>query len=178
MNTQDKAKKMAGFVKEIGNSSSQKPKNPMQQGECTPRQNVFDPTLDNQLAIKCDILSAITACENNIGNRINAVIELLNDNSRNIEKTNYELLKFIQNLNVYLEDSRINPDFAGFVQEEIKGVLSIYGYRLVDFEHPYENCYEVEIEDIHEVGLQIVRRAIVDKENNLIVQGKIWKKQE
>ena len=180
MSMDGKDKKLEGLVREIRQAPSHTiPNAPVNPGGQLPRPNVLDIIIENQSTIKTEIISELSSAKNALEEKMNVVINLLSTNNHGIEHTHFVLLKFIQDLNVWLDDSRIDADFAKFVQEEIKGVLSIYGYKFVDYEPPYENCYEVQIEPkLEEEEIQVIRRAIYDeRNNNLIIQGAIWKKQ-
>ena len=84
-----------------------------------------------------------------------------------------DILILLQNLNICVEDL---PDSdSGYIdatQKEISRVLSLYGYTFEEFNGKNINLYEYEIYTID--SPQVVCRAIVDLNGNLIVKGKVY----
>lgn len=90
-----------------------------------------------------------------------------------LENKYMDILILLQNLNICVEDlSNDNADFVNVTKREISGVLSLYGYLFKEYSQDDERFYDCEIYDIE--SPQIVRRAIVNKNGELIVKGKIY----
>lgn len=114
---------------------------------------------------------------NKIDTICNSIFELKNHNR--LDRSFLDILLFIQHLDRYLFDKTINPEFAEKVRQDIKGVLSSYGYRIVDFDETAKELskkhYDIEyIDSGFMIDSELVYRAIVDTNDNTIVRGKVY----
>lgn len=109
----------------------------------------------------------------------NNEIELLNrqirsiQNEYSLENKYKDILILLQNLDICIEDiSKDNADFIKVTKKEISGVLSLYGYVFKEYREEDARYYDCEFYEID--SPQLVRRAIVNKNGELIVTGKIY----
>lgn len=91
-----------------------------------------------------------------------------------LEQTHIEILMLLLNINACLEnDSNINRDLLVYIQTEIDRVLIKYGYKIVNYSEVTKEYYEVEYQPITGDS-KLVRRALVNNNNELIISGKIY----
>lgn len=117
-----------------------------------------------------------------LDNKLGQVICTLDDckKSQRLDKSFLGILQFIQHLDRYLYDATINPGFVDKVRQDIRNVLSLYGYRIVDFDRTKDESsnnrhYDIEyIDSDYMTDFELVFRAIVDTEDNTIVKGKVY----
>ena len=135
-----------------------------------------------------DLYNKIEKNEQEIGNlhsKLDAILDRLGEGKKLVEmnRANYRLensyvdiLIFFLNINTCIEnDSSINKDFAHYIQTEIQRVLAKYGYKIVDFSEETRDHYDIEYQPILE-DFELVRRAIINNEDELIIKGKIYLK--
>ena len=82
------------------------------------------------------------------------------------------MLEFLQKLNKYIDDEKIDRDFAANIREYISSVLNTYGYRIVEYSPETTYSYEEEICSVS--SPELVRRAIIDSKGNVVLKGKIY----
>lgn len=135
-----------------------------------------------------DLYNKIEKNEQEIGNlhsKLDAILDRLgeetklvqmNRDSYRLENSYVDILIFFLNINTCIEnDSSINKDFAHYIQTEIQRVLAKYGYKIVDFSEVAKDYYDIEYQPISE-DFELVRRAIINNEDELIIKGKIYLK--
>lgn len=136
---------------------------------------------NNQEQIKDELSklsNRISMVENEL--KMNTSNEMLSGliNAMSLDKSYMNILLFIQKLDSYLFDSSINPEFAKQVHYDINRVLALYGYKIVDFvrfDEDSEIHYDIELVDSDVVpDIEIVSRAIIDKNEDTIVKGKVY----
>ena len=102
-----------------------------------------------------------------------------------LENKYSEVLRFLQKLNKYIDNEKIDRDFAVNIREYISNVLDTYGYKIVDYSPENSYAYVEEIdsvessyankEEIESVeSIELVHRAIIDNKRNVILKGKIY----
>ena len=89
-----------------------------------------------------------------------------------LENKYVEVLRFLQKLNKYIDDEKIDRDFAENIREYISSVLNTYGYRIVDYAPEIAYAYEEEYCSVE--FPELVRRAIIDNKGNVVLKGKIY----
>ncbi len=101
------------------------------------------------------------------------------------ENTHKAMLVFLQKLNKYIDNEKIDRDFAANIREYISNVLDTYGYKIVDYSPESSYAYEEEIDSVksscaneEEIGsvesYELVHRAIIDNKGNVVLKGKIY----
>ena len=101
------------------------------------------------------------------------------------ENTHRAMLVFLQKLNKYVDNEKINRDFAVNIREYISNVLDTYGYKIVDYSPESTYAYEEEIDLVknsyaseEEIGsvesIELVHRAIIDSKGNVVLKGKVY----
>ena len=102
-----------------------------------------------------------------------------------LENKYSDVLRFLQKLNRYIDNEKIDRDFAVNIREYISNVLDTYGYKIVDYSPENSYAYVEEIdsvessyvnkEEIESVeSIELVHRAIIDNKGNVILKGKIY----
>ena len=89
-----------------------------------------------------------------------------------LENKYSDVLRFLQKLNKYIDDEKIDRDFAVNIREYISSVLNTYGYRIVDYSPEIAYAYEEENSSVEYP--ELVRRAIIDSKGNVVLKGKIY----
>ena len=89
-----------------------------------------------------------------------------------LENKYSDVLRFLQKLNKYIDDEKIDRDFAVNIREYISSVLNTYGYRIVDYSAEIAYAYEEENSSVEYP--ELVRRAIIDSKGNVVLKGKIY----
>ena len=89
-----------------------------------------------------------------------------------LENKYSDLMRFLQKLNKYIDDEKIDKDFAANIREYISSVLNTYGYRIVEYSPETTYSYEEEICSVS--SPELVRRAIIDSKGNVVLKGKIY----
>ena len=75
-------------------------------------------------------------------------------------------------MNKYLDDPKINKQTNELSKKIIKTVEDL-GYKFKDFDPKnYDGLYEAEPSTVDKV--ELVRRAIIDKNGNTIAKGKVY----
>ena len=88
------------------------------------------------------------------------------------ENTHRAMLEFLQKLNKYIDDEKIDRDFAANIRDYISSILYTYGYRIVDYSPEITYAYEEEICSVS--SPELVRRAIIDSKGDVVLKGKIY----
>jgi len=92
--------------------------------------------------------------------------------NRPFEKKYKDIIHFLQKMNKYVDDLKINKQTNELSKKIIKTVEDL-GYKFKDFNPKnYDGLYEVELGKVDKV--ELVRRAIVDKNGNTIAEGKVY----
>lgn len=179
--------KFEGAAEEVMQSQTRKKTETISapQREQTQRpQSTIEILINHQKQTKEELSEQVSNVESGIKDKLNTIIELLSDSNEetSLDKSFMNILLFFQKLDYYLFDSSINFDFAAKVRHDINRVLALYGYKIVDFvdneDEIYNRHYDIEIVDSEFVqDIEIESRAIVDKNENTIVKGKVYKKQ-
>lgn len=155
-----------------GASSRAKSGSSSSRGQASMPEPFCNQILEHQREIRYK-LEELSNSDKQVIERLDKIKDLIINSS--ISRTNIDLLVFIQELNLCLEDERIDQDFALNTQESIRRVLRKYGYKLVDYIDPYRAFYDTEVVDgFEENETQLVARAIIDDNNNLVVPGMIY----
>lgn len=82
------------------------------------------------------------------------------------------IIVFLQKMNIYIDDPKINKQANELSKKIIKTVEDL-GYKVKDFDPKnYKNFYDAEPSSVDEV--ELVRRAIIDKNGNTILKGKVY----
>ena len=89
-----------------------------------------------------------------------------------LENKYSDVLLFLQKLNKYIDDEKIDRDFAVNIREYIASVLNTYDYRIVDYSPEIAYAYEEENSSVE--FPELVRRAIIDNKGNVVLKGKIY----
>ena len=135
-----------------------------------------------------DVYNRMENCEKEIeslNGKLDKIIPILgeqiarkdnNIESQRLDKSYAEVLVLLLNINTCIEnDVSIDKSLVTYIQTEINRVLAKYGYRIVDFSDDTRNYYEVEYHNISE-EFELVRRAIINNKDELIIEGKIYLK--
>ena len=89
-----------------------------------------------------------------------------------LENKYSDVLLFLQKLNKYIDDEKIDRDFAVNIREYIASVLNTYDYRIVDYSPEIAYAYEEENSSVE--FPELVRRAIIDNKGNVVLKGKVY----
>jgi chromosome segregation ATPase len=92
---------------------------------------------------------------------------------RGLEMKYVEILKLLQLLNISTErlpDSI--QDIKTTLQFELNRVFDTYGYKMVEYSSETTSFYDVDYQPIDNPQLNV--RAIINKDNNIAVKGKIY----
>ena len=90
-----------------------------------------------------------------------------------LEKKYYHVLKFLQDMNRYIEDLPENAgDFKEIVGNCLNTLLSVYRYRYVDYSPEFASYYDCEYYPALD-SPYLVCRCIADSKGNLVLKGKI-----
>ena len=89
-----------------------------------------------------------------------------------LENKYSDVLRFLQKLNKYIDDDKIDREFAVNIREYISSVLNTYGYRIVDYSPEIAYAYEEENSSVEYP--ELVRRAIIDSKGNVVLKGKVY----
>ena len=89
-----------------------------------------------------------------------------------LENKYSDVMRFLQKLNKYIDDEKIDREFAANIREYISSVLNTYGYRILDYSPEISYAYEEEICSVP--SPELVRRAIIDNKGNVVLKGKIY----
>ena len=116
------------------------------------------------------IINQITSSSDTLLNRIEEMSSYFQ--SMRPENTYRAMLEFLQKLNKYIDDEKIDRDFAENIREYISSVLNTYGYRIVDYAPEIAYAYEEEYCSVE--FPELVRRAIIDNKGNVVLKGKIY----
>ena len=99
------------------------------------------------------------------------LIELTTQN-KNLQIELKDIIRFLQKMNKYVDDPKINKQTNELSKKIIKTVEDL-GYRFEKFDpKKYKGLYEAETGMVDKV--ELVRRAIVDKEGKTIAKGKVY----
>lgn len=147
-----------------------------QSDEC---HNISESKLDG---IIMDLSEKVLKMHLDLDNKLDQVIYTLDDckKSHRLDKSFLGILQFIQHLDRYLFDATLNPDFVDKVRQDVRNVLSLYGYKIVDFDKALEESsnnrhYDIEFIDSDFMpDFELVFRAIVDMEDNTTIKGKVY----
>lgn len=146
-------------------------------------QGTLEILINHQKQTKQELSEQVSNVENGLKDKLNIIIDMLSDSNveTSLDKSYMNILLFFQKLDYYLFDSSINLEFAAKVRHDINRVLALYGYKIVDFNENSDEVsnrhYDIEIIDSELVqDIEIESRAIVDKNENTIVKGKVYKK--
>lgn len=83
------------------------------------------------------------------------------------------ILIFIQDLDRYIDDlSESEKDFKEVVKKRLSSLLSLYGYKFLDFRPEYSDLYDCEYYPIK--SEELVGRTIVDNNDVVVLKGKIY----
>ena len=131
--------------------------------------------LIEELSLKVNGLETIIKNEINVSHdillkRIEQIDTFLQ--SMRPENTHRAMLEFLQKLNKYIDDEKIDREFAANIREYISSVLNTYRYRIVDYSDETSYAYEEEICSVP--SPELVRRAIIDNKGNVILKGKVY----
>lgn len=89
-----------------------------------------------------------------------------------LEETYIDIIRLLQKMNRYVDDLKINKQTNELSKKIIKTVEDL-GYKFKDFNpNKYDGLYEVEWGNVDKV--ELIRRAIVDKNGNTIAEGKVY----
>ena len=116
------------------------------------------------------IINETTKCRDILLKRIVEMDSYLQ--SMRPENTHRAMLEFLQKLNKYIDDEKIDRDFAVNIREYISSVLNTYGYRIVDYSPEIAYAYEEENSSVEYP--ELVRRAIIDSKGNVVLKGKVY----
>ena len=135
--------------------------------------NGLETTLKNEIKLSQDVL-------------LKRIEKLDSDiQSMRPENTHRAMLVFLQKLNKYIDNEKIDRDFAVNIREYISNVLDTYGYKIVDYSPESTYAYEEEIDLVknsyaseEEIGsvesIELVHRAIIDSKGNVVLKGKVY----
>ena len=135
--------------------------------------NGLETTLKNEIKLSQDILlKRIEKLDSGI-------------QSMRPENTHRAMLVFLQRLNKYIDNEKIDRDFAVNIREYISNVLDTYGYKIVDYSPESTYAYEEEIDLVknsyaseEEIGsvesIELVHRAIIDSKGNVVLKGLVY----
>ena len=135
--------------------------------------NGLETTLKNEINLSQDVL-------------LKRIEKLDSDiQSMRPENTHRAMLVFLQKLNKYIDNEKIDRDFAVNIREYISNVLDTYGYKIVDYSPESTYAYEEEIDLVknsyaseEEIGsaesIELVHRAIIDSKGNVVLKGKVY----
>ncbi len=102
-----------------------------------------------------------------------------------LENKYSEVMRFLQKLNRYIDNEKIDRDFAVNIREYISNVLDTYGYKIVDYSPENSYAYVEEIDSVESSNvnkeeidsvenLELVHRAIIDSKGNVVLKGKVY----
>ena len=131
--------------------------------------------LIEDLSIKVNGLETILKNEINLSQEVLLKrIEKLDSDIQSMrpENTHKAMLEFLQKLNKYIDDDKIDREFAVNIREYISSVLNTYGYRIVDYSPEIAYAYEEENSSVEYP--ELVRRAIIDSKGNVVLKGKVY----
>ena len=135
--------------------------------------NGLETTLKNEINLSQDVL-------------LKRIDKLDSDiQSMRPENTHRAMLVFLQKLNKYIDNEKIDRDFAVNIREYLSNVLDTYGYKIVDYSPESTYAYEEEIDLVEnsyaseeEIGsvesIELVHRAIIDSKGNVVLKGKVY----
>ena len=141
--------------------------------ELSLKANGLETTLKNEIKLSQDVL-------------LKRIEKLDSDiQSMRPENTHRAMLVFLQKLNKYIDNEKIDRDFAVNIREYISNVLDTYGYKIVDYSPESTYAYEEEIDLVknsyaseEEIGsvesIELVHRAIIDSKGNVVLKGKVY----
>ena len=140
-------------------------------------------------------------CNDSLNQKVEELNSLISDKNAEIAQlrqrlenaiTEYRLenkyshvLRFLQKLNRYIDNEKIDRDFAVNIREYISNVLDTYGYKIVDYSPENSYAYVEEIDSVESSyankekiesveSIELVHRAIIDNKGNVILKGKIY----
>ena len=126
---------------------------------------------NNSLYCKIDELNGAICDKNAEMEQLRQQLEYAMTEYR-LENKYSDVLRFLQKLNKYIDDEKIDRDFAVNIREYISSVLNTYGYRIVDYSHEIAYAYEEENSSVEYP--ELVRRAIIDSKGNVVLKGKVY----
>ena len=140
-------------------------------------QTEYELLLRNQTSNKDEVINRIQKMEDDLKAPINVILDVLSklEFDHSLDKSYMN----IQKLDSYLFDPTINTDFATKVRHDIVRLLALYGYKILDFTGLSDSManfyFDIELVDGDMIqDIEVESRAIVDKNMNTVVKGKVY----
>lgn len=146
---------------------------------------IIDHVIDENRQLKKELSEQISHVRLELNEKLDDIASnLLDDFKRELrlDKQYLSVLLFIQSLDKYLDDNALDRGFVDKVRQDIRRVLTIYGYSIVDYDEMADDLskyYDIIFVDNGIISdYELVSRAIVDKDDNTIIKGKVYIEQK